>query len=151
MKKVLKTILLIGWLILIFYMSSQTGGESGSLSKEIATITGKLLNHLFSFDLQWFVETFEVVIRKIAHMTEYFILFVISCSTFKEYNIKHFDTLALLFTVLYATTDEIHQLYIPGRYGCLSDVLIDSTGAILAFLIWHLIKKWKIYYQERKR
>ena len=36
---------------------------------------------------------------------------------------------------LYAATDEFHQLFVPGRAGLPTDVLIDATGAALGLLV----------------
>ena len=36
----------------------------------------------------------------------------------------------MLTAALYAATDEVHQLFVPGRSGQVSDVLLDSAGAI---------------------
>ena len=41
----------------------------------------------------------------------------------------------LLITVLYAASDEWHQTFVPGRMGRISDVLIDSAGAIIALSV----------------
>lgn len=35
-----------------------------------------------------------------------------------------------LIAALYAASDEIHQLFVPGRSGQLSDVILDSAGAL---------------------
>ncbi len=35
----------------------------------------------------------------------------------------------------YAATDEIHQLFVPGRSGQLSDVLLDSAGVMAGIII----------------
>ena len=54
---------------------------------------------------------------------------------------------ALGFTVLYAISDEIHQLFIDGRTARFTDVLIDAAGALggilLVLLIYTLIKHKK--------
>ena len=48
---------------------------------------------------------------------------------------------------LYAASDEIHQLFVPGRSGQLSDVILDSAGAlagVAAFtVLWWLINRRK--------
>ena len=38
---------------------------------------------------------------------------------------------------LYAVTDEFHQLFVPGRSGQFSDVVLDSAGALAGLLYWH--------------
>lgn len=37
--------------------------------------------------------------------------------------------------MIYACTDEIHQLFVPGRSGQFRDVMIDSLGAFIGILI----------------
>jgi len=49
--------------------------------------------------------------------------------------------LAFTYCFLYACSDEIHQLFVPGRSGKFTDVLIDSAGALLAVLLCFLVKK----------
>ena len=51
--------------------------------------------------------------------------------------------LAWAVGTLYAVSDEIHQIYVPGRAGRLSDVLIDSAGAAAGALVL-LIVLWSI-------
>ena len=42
---------------------------------------------------------------------------------------------------LYAITDEIHQLFVPGRSGMIKDVFIDSLGIITGVIICLIIIK----------
>jgi VanZ family protein len=44
-------------------------------------------------------------------------------------------TVALGLTVLYGISDEVHQLFIPGRYGRIADVLFDASGALVMILL----------------
>ena len=46
-------------------------------------------------------------------------------------------------TVLYALSDEFHQLFIPGRTGRLKDVCIDSIGMLIGFLCIYIFNKIK--------
>ena len=74
-------------------------------------------------------------------MTEYAILAFLLYKTFIHKQnplIKSF-----LFTVLYACSDEFHQLFISGRAGQIRDVCIDSTGALIMLLIVYFILKRK--------
>lgn len=55
-------------------------------------------------------------------------------------------TLSLLFSILYAISDEIHQIFVPMRTPDMMDILADSTGAGL-----FLIGVWSIrFFQFRK-
>jgi len=60
----------------------------------------------------------------------------------KKYNIIF---IVILVAVLYGISDEIHQLFVPGRYCCLEDVLTNSAGILLASLFYcrHCIRKKK--------
>ena len=42
---------------------------------------------------------------------------------------------AVVITAVYAVSDEIHQGFVVGRYATVTDVLIDTTGAVIAVLV----------------
>jgi len=42
---------------------------------------------------------------------------------------------SLLICMLYASSDEFHQLFVPGRAGRVTDVLIDSFGALTGIIV----------------
>jgi VanZ family protein len=50
---------------------------------------------------------------------------------------------AILFVALYASSDEWHQTFVPGREGCIRDVCIDTTGAVFGILIWWGLGRWR--------
>lgn len=138
MKKIIKTILFVSWLILIYLLSAETGDQSGSLSDGILLSIAKLLK---ISDTKAFVDTFGFFIRKLAHFSEYFILYILTYECFKEYNCPKLIVVSVLFCVLYASFDEFHQLFVDGRCGQLSDVIIDSSGSIVSCFLWRLVKK----------
>jgi VanZ family protein len=83
----------------------------------------------------------NVPVRKLAHMSEYCILFVLYLATIKEIagpgakKVSLF--LALVLALLYAVTDEWHQAYVPGRSASFFDVLVDSCGALIGLgFVW---------------
>ena len=43
---------------------------------------------------------------------------------------------ALFISLFYALSDEVHQLFVPGRYCSLGDFFIDSSGIILACVLY---------------
>ena len=65
----------------------------------------------------------------------------------KTRKIKQIAGMSVLSTALYAVTDEIHQLFVPGRSGQITDVILDSCGgligAVLSATILYLIRKRK--------
>lgn len=48
---------------------------------------------------------------------------------------KRWYFLAWTMTVLFSTTDEFHQSFVPGRHPAATDILIDAFGAALALFI----------------
>lgn len=61
--------------------------------------------------------------------------------------LKYALAMSILLSFLYACTDEIHQIFVPGRSAQFRDVLIDTLGAsfgtLIAYLILKLITKIK--------
>ena len=47
---------------------------------------------------------------------------------------------AAVSAVLYACSDEFHQLFVAGRAGRINDVLIDSAGAVLGLALFLFIR-----------
>ena len=86
-----------------------------------------------------------------AHFTIYATLGLSVFSMFKMLieKIKPVYTVIIstLFCLLYAISDEIHQTFVPGRSGQISDVILDTSGALLgiitAFLIIKLLRRRK--------
>lgn len=91
------------------------------------------------------------VIRKCAHALEYLLLGILVQVALNATRLRGskqssharpslIAATSLAICVLYATTDEIHQLFVPGRAGMISDVGIDACGAIVGVLIaWAII------------
>ena len=51
---------------------------------------------------------------------------------------------AWVLAIGYATTDEIHQGFVPGRHPSLGDILIfDNLGAIVGLMLWDAVRKYK--------
>lgn len=44
--------------------------------------------------------------------------------------------IVLLISIIYALSDEFHQLFVPGRTAALEDVLLDTAGIFSATLIY---------------
>lgn len=51
--------------------------------------------------------------------------------------------LAWVMAVLYSTTDEFHQSFVPGRHPAVTDVMIDAFGAALALFLANIYYKAK--------
>lgn len=117
-KRFAKTLLYFGplilWMGVIFYFSAQEGS-----------------GHQYH-DLRMFIE------RKGAHVFEYLILTLLGMRMLKYFNkpLGKSIAYAALISLIYAASDEFHQLFVYGREGKLSDVGIDFIGIIMALLIY---------------
>lgn len=81
--------------------------------------------------------SFDFIIGKTAHITEYAVLLIlIYWAVCKNIIVDNNWKIPLLLTVLYAVTDEIHQLFIPTRTGMMRDVIIDGIGGMIG--LWML-------------
>ena len=134
MKKYINLILLLIWLIFIFVMSHFDADTSSSQSGSIVEVIANIFNIKN-------IEILSLIIRKLAHITEYFILGILTINCLKDYKIKYLYISSILFCIIYACSDEFHQLFISGRSGTIIDVLIDSIGIILGIFIYKLFKK----------
>ena len=85
------------------------------------------------------VYTVDFITKKIAHLGEYFILTILWARALK----RPLPDLALLFALIYAFTDETHQLFIPNRTGNIRDVGIDFLGISAATLLIIKTDQWK--------
>lgn len=75
----------------------------------------------------------DFFIKKTAHVSEYLILHLLLYRAFQRKSPDY----AFLAALVFAFSDEIHQLFTPGRGASLSDVFIDSAGISLSsILIW---------------
>ena len=84
---------------------------------------------------------FSTLVRKGAHVTEYIILCISFLTAFWVSGIrgKGRNIASFVLTFGYACTDEFHQLFVLGRAGRFTDVLIDSSGALVLSLIVVLV------------
>ena len=140
--RVVSIILVIAWMVLVFILSHQVADESSETSSRfIATIIKLFNKNIQQEELDKILLIIEPIVRKIAHFVLYTlggILITIMFINFKEHIAKTKTTAFLLGTV-YAITDEIHQLFVPGRSGEIRDVLIDSSGVLLGVFIIYLL------------
>ena len=150
MKK-LKRILLISWLVVIFYMSAMPSSDSLSTSNVVGEFIYKFyllfVPRQNALDLIRFLEINIPVIRKLAHFTEFAILGKLFYTNLDTYQYRKRIILSIVFSVIYAISDEIHQLFVLNRHCSVYDMLIDSLGAITGILLFHLIVIiWKKHY-----
>lgn len=71
---------------------------------------------------------------------------------FETYKLKELDKLgfSLIIGIIYASSDEIHQCFTPGRGPLLTDVIIDTMGIFWGILLVMLILKVHKIIQDKK-
>ena len=153
MKKIFKTAILIAFLILMYSLSAQNGNDSLRLSNSLLDYIYDWIKALGNYKLgpisDWInsyddISLYYVIgfyFRKCAHFGEYFILFILTYECFKEYKIKYVVIVSLAFCLLVGASDELHQLFVLGRAGSFTDVLIDFSGSVFGYLFWHHLCK----------
>jgi len=152
--RLLLFVLSVAWMAVIFIMSSQPAKESSQLSSGIVTRVVSAIcsdfEDLTSKQQITISDTVTFIVRKSAHFFEYFILGMlvfVTVNTFERYKLFIRAISAVCFCIFYATSDEIHQYFVPGRACRFVDVCIDTAGSILAIVLLVLIvgrkKKYK--------
>lgn len=149
-------ILVIIWLGIIFFFSNREAIESDNQSKglinKIVNITIKITdkigitNNITEEQKHQIIEKLNPYVRKIAHMTEYFILTLLTILALRVTGVtgKKVFVISLLLCFLYAAGDEYHQTFVDHRTGQFSDVLIDTFGGMIGCLIMYIIYKMQV-------
>lgn len=123
----LSWVLVIAWMALIFYVSSDNTWTA---------ITGP---------------PFVRALRKSGHIFEYSVLaLLVGRALMTVWSARgeiatrtvllRTWRLGVVICTLYAISDEVHQSFVPGRFGHPADVLIDALSATAALGIWYIIR-----------
>ena len=112
--------LAVGWMGLIFYLSSQS--DPVGVSPGLASLEGR---------------TTPGVVANGAHMVEFGTLALFLrwglASRRPGFAVYAF---AFAFTMAFAVSDEVHQSFTPGRVSSAGDVALDAAGALLTLGLW---------------
>lgn len=130
-------------MIMIFIFSSKPADISSQSSLVVTDyiysvyedITGQIKSDEERLNI---ISGLNYIVRKGAHVTEYAMLALAYAWPLWLRRLRGF-CLALVnigLTVIYAITDEIHQIFVPGRSGEIKDVFIDTIGALIGYLIF---------------
>lgn len=123
----------------IFIFSAQDGIHSSHMSDGIS---GKISDMGFSGNITF-------IVRKSAHFIIYASLGFFTAIHFGYYRLKKYKQflVSLLICFLYAASDEFHQLFVNGRSGQFSDVMLDTAGSFIGIII--VISAGLIYKKRR--
>ncbi|MBA5851290.1 VanZ family protein [Clostridium sp. cel8] len=169
MKKVALILICFIWMGFIFYNSSNSGNVSNkrsySILNNLKNIKNKILENKVESKSQSskikifnkssietkFKKVFEIpdnrqerlnfIVRKCAHMFEYFILAILVSILLFTFKLKGKQAIVYIMFIclFYAVTDEFHQQFIAGRTSLVSDSLIDFTGSLIGMFLFYLL------------
>lgn len=155
--RLLLCLLILANMTLIFCLSSENGEKSGATSKRVTTAVARVLVKDFDTlpkeEQLLHVDRLHGPMRSCAHMGEFGCLGALVLLLLLTWGGRPFPRYlsAVGFTFLYACTDELHQKLVSGRASQISDLLIDTLGALLAgacvLLLYRLVTRKK---KERK-
>jgi len=120
----------VAWAGVIFAFSTDSFS-----SDHTQTVVIDILHALLPHARQHTLFTLHDFIRKCAHLTEYFVFGLL---LFRAIRMPRqgwqwrWAFLAILITALYASSDEIHQIFVPSRGASVWDALLDTGGATIA-------------------
>lgn len=126
-------VLMILWIILIYYFSSQNATNSAKQSLGILNIIENLLHITIDHGF----------LREFAHFTLYSVLGI-----FAYKSLEGKLLFLILFGIAISISDELFQSLIDGRSCSLFDVFIDSSGYVLMILV--LKKASELHYLYKR-
>ena len=130
------------WMTIIFSFSSRPATDSNEQSYQVGRLVCSIIipsfNEMPETEKLAYLENINFAVRKTAHMIEYAILGILLAIAMNNKR----KPVALAIGILYACTDEFHQLFVAGRSGQIRDVMIDSAGVLLGvFMIAVIFRK----------
>ena len=148
LRKIIKFLLVIMCMICIFSFSADDASESTRKSDDVIVKISEVVlgEKLTKTEKKDYIDKFVVLVRKTAHFSIYLLLGFLLLSLLSEYMKVGYLAilLAVLFSFLYACSDEFHQMFVPGRAGSMIDVLIDTSGATTGcclYYFFHMIRR----------
>ena len=140
-------ILTLGCCLLIFLNSAAdsevSGKQSGTITEALAPVVIPNYDQLSPGEQKTQKNELGSLVRKAGHCLEFMALGLCSfsfCLTFRKKNDRQGRLFlaflsALAFSVLYAVSDERHQIFVPGRACEFEDVVTDTMGILCGMLV----------------
>ena len=156
-KLMLSLLAVIAVAAMIFFFSAQDGEDSSRLS---AGITKWLVAHVVSDFAEMtpneqlaIMERASFIVRKAAHFSEYALLAMAIMVFLHYYRPNRRPSVmvvcAWIGATIYASTDELHQMFVDSRGPAVRDVCIDSAGAVLGALVGMALLSFVLWRRRR--
>ena len=141
--KIIGITLILMWMITVFIFSNEKATESKVTSRKVTIAIVQAISGKDISDNEELLKNADKIVRKLAHYTLYTVggVLIISFAYTMDKTKKEKILYSLAFGICFIITDEVHQLFVPGRTGRLLDVGIDTLGIITGILIFLIIKK----------
>ena len=141
--KIIGITLIVMWMITVFIFSNEKATESKVTSRKVTIAIVQAISGKDISDNEELLKNTDKIVRKLAHYTLYTVggVLIISFAYTMDKTKKEKILYSLAFGVCFVITDEVHQLFVPGRTGRLLDVGIDTLGIMTGILIFLIIKK----------
>lgn len=142
--RILAVLAVLGWVVLIYGFSAQSGEESGGLSAILAKPIASLIAAWQQTDVtDGLYQQVDNAVRTAAHFGEYAILGGLLLVALHYFG-QTMRWLPWLIGTVYAALDEWHQTYTPGRFSDPADVLVDTFGVLCGVLLtYRLTNIWR--------
>ena len=132
------------WMAIIFSASCDRGSFGHS-----SRIVAPFLRWLIPGISDNAIHSAVVVVRKGAHLTEFAVLALLVWRALRWAAGKMgaawdwpLAGKAVLVVIVYAASDEFHQIFVPSREGTVRDVIIDAVGGVCGLLAVWVLGKW---------
>ena len=141
--KLISTMLLFFWALVIILFTLQPGSESAQLSGSISAFLYRFIEIIPRLSDIISKEVFHSLLRVFAHFLNYFILGVLALNALSFYHTVNTKSMFIVFLLgsLFGFIDETIQRFVPGRAFTWFDVLTDSVGFLTGMIIYLLILK----------
>jgi VanZ family protein len=137
----------IAVMLIIFKLSSAIGEQSSKFTLQITEQIAKHIVFIMGKDVDNVnyltnIAMWDNLVRKAGHVIEYALMAITINISFSFYHIRKWKSLFLCFGTcfVFACSDEIHQLFIAGRTGQLTDIIIDLVGIVLGITFFYIAK-----------
>lgn len=146
------------WMAVIYGFSDSDGEESKSHSMGISEKVALTIEPDYEIPEKYvegdFICDVITVVRKCAHAVTYMILGILAYCTFASLVLVKGKLIkpaffSLPIAIVYSITDEIHQSFVDGRCGTVTDVLIDAAGIFVGTAV--CILAVILYYKTRRQ
>jgi len=133
------------WCAYIYCFSADSGTVSGGKSMTIAQMLEQavrgVITRFVSYNPYDLAFSISHILRKCGHMAEFAVLAVVLALFVRSVSERFRKFIPFVFTVLYAATDELHQMFVPGRGPAVTDVFIDAVGAAIGITVLYMFLK----------